>query len=49
MADLADATVITEDELDSITLQAAITEILGMWKSVAEIGGCYGNADLHVD
>lgn len=30
MADLADARVITEDELDSTTLRAAIEEILGM-------------------
>ena len=31
MADLADAKVITEDELDSTTLGAAIEEILGRW------------------
>lgn len=32
MADLADARVITEDELDSTTLRNAIEEILGTFK-----------------
>ncbi|XP_015882789.2 uncharacterized protein LOC107418599 [Ziziphus jujuba] len=37
MADLADARVITEDELDSTTLRAAIEEILGDAKKMADM------------
>lgn len=35
MADLAGARIITEDELDSITLEAEISEILGTENYIA--------------
>uniref|UniRef100_A0A7N0VF06 Undecaprenyldiphospho-muramoylpentapeptide beta-N-acetylglucosaminyltransferase n=1 Tax=Kalanchoe fedtschenkoi TaxID=63787 RepID=A0A7N0VF06_KALFE len=38
MADLAGTVVITEDELDSITLGSAIVEILGNSEKIAEMG-----------
>ncbi|EXC25182.1 Undecaprenyl-PP-MurNAc-pentapeptide-UDPGlcNAc GlcNAc transferase [Morus notabilis] len=37
MADLADARIITEDELDSTTLKTAIEELLGDEKKMADM------------